>query len=275
MYGSYISVSRTVSEYLNLNSVVSHGVLCVHANEHIAVYPPVQPYTSTTNHVTISARWLYGDQAGTSLDAFINVQPRIYFIALYVNPVELCRIFYNSYHTYEFFQGKDQKKNDDWRGWMLPRGREMWWISFQCSVLFLYTFYCIFFSFWIQHNPSQHWRATPASHQGGIQTLSISHSNSCIWQVPVRHPNAFQLSVKTPPCLLFIADPPAPPRPDTTPPLQLCSLSPLPLAGGLLFFFCTPDAVVRPGCPRVDSTPLKCSLCHRCVFVPNMCFSDG
>lgn len=37
--------------------------------------------------------------------------------------------------------------------------------------------------------------------------LSISRSNSCMWQVPVWHPNAFQLSVRTPPCLLFIADP--------------------------------------------------------------------
>lgn len=148
MYGSYISVSRTVSEYLNLNSVVSHGVLCIHANEHIAVYPPVQPYTSTTNHVTISARWLYGDhleQVGTSLNAFINVQPRIYFIALYVNLVELCQIFYNSYHTYEFFQIKRPKKKKWWLSGLdvATRSRNVMDFISVFSIVFLH-FYCLF-----------------------------------------------------------------------------------------------------------------------------------
>lgn len=106
-------------------------------------------------------------------------------------------------------------------------------LFFLCFSTFLLYFVC--FPFEIKTIPLNTEWVTPVSHQGGIQTLSISHSNSCIWQVPVRHPNAFQLSVKTPPCLLFIADPcPASTQPfptDTALPLQLCSLFRLLLSG--------------------------------------------
>lgn len=149
-------------------------------------------------------------------------------------------------------------------------------VSFQCLskslVCFFYIFLnVLFFFYFIWHNPSWHWLVTPVSHQGGIQTLSISHSNSCIWQVPVRHPNAFQLSVKTPPCLLFIADPhptsslPVPTK--AAPLLQLCALSTLLL--GVAFI---PDALMWTPHLWIES----CSVCHRCVWSSkNMCFSNG
>ncbi len=74
----------------------------VHANKNIAVYPPVQPYTSTTNHVTkcyVTLWRVHLEKVGTSLNAFINVQLRIYFIALYVNLVELRSDFLYIYHA--------------------------------------------------------------------------------------------------------------------------------------------------------------------------------
>lgn len=138
-----------------------------------------------------------------------------------------------------------------------------------------FLFYCIFtvFQFFcpleIWHNRSQHWLVTPVSHQGGIQTLSISRSNSCIWQVPVRRPNAFQLSVKTPPCLLFIADPcPTTSQPvptNTAPPLQLRSLSPLLLSGVFI-----PHAISQSSCPRVDS---RASEMSHIVCATGVCLS--
>lgn len=142
-------------------------------------------------------------------------------------------------------------------------------VSFQCfsqSLVCFSTFFLTFLFYFIWHNPSRHWLATPASHQGGIQTPSISHSNSCIWQVPVRHPNAFQLSVKTPPCLLFIADP----RPTSSLPVPTKTAPPL-LSTLLLGVVFIPDALV-------DSKPLKWvlfSVPQVCVVVPKMCFSNG
>lgn len=71
-------------------------------------------------------------------------------------------------------------------------------------------------------NPADYCLQPPASHQGGIQTQSIRRSSSCMWHVPVQHPNAFQLSVETPPCLLFNMEP-HPASSQTA--LPLCSLS--------------------------------------------------
>ena len=85
----------------------------VHANKYIAVCPPVQPYTSTTNHVTkcYVTFWRSEEKVGTSLNAFINVQLRIYFIALYVNIVELRSDFF-IYHTTIINSFKSKTKKD-------------------------------------------------------------------------------------------------------------------------------------------------------------------
>lgn len=64
---------------------------------------------------------------GTSLNAFINVQLRIYFLALYVNLIELCSDFlYISYTLMNSFKSKtkkDKKKKTaamiDQAGWSL------------------------------------------------------------------------------------------------------------------------------------------------------------
>lgn len=148
-------------------------------------------------------------------------------------------------------------------------------LFFYIFTVFLSLFFLfLFFSFEIDIIPLDTGWWLQSSHQGGIQTLSISRSNSCIWQVPVRHPNAFQLSVKTPPCLLFIADPcPTTSQPiptNTAPPLQLRSLS----------HHCSPGllphiATSQSGCPRVDSKASKMShvVCATGVCVSPRCAS--
>lgn len=147
-------------------------------------------------------------------------------------------------------------------------------------VFYIFTVFLFFFFspplFQNDINPSQHWRVTPASHQGGIQTQSISHSNSCIWRVPVRHPNAFQLSVKTPPCLLFTADP-CPTSSQPVPALPLHSHSaPCPHYCSLGFFI--PHAKSQSSCPRVDSTPRKRAVSmvpQVCGRPPETCFNNA
>lgn len=230
--------------------------------------------------------WVHLEKVGTSLNAFINVQLWIYFIALYVNLVELSSDFlYIIPHLWILSNQRPKKEKKtttmiDQAGCSCEvekcGGFSLISVLSKCHVCFCFsTFLLYFFSFGNWHNPSQLWLLTPVSHQGGIQTLSISHSNSCIWQVPVWHPNAFQLSVKTPPCLLFIVDPrPTSSQPITTntaPPLLLHILSPL-LLSGLFFVRCHLTARL-PRCGLRTSKIVV--LCHRCVLVPKMCFSNG
>lgn len=172
----------------NLNSVVwvSYGVSYVHADKYIAVYPPVQPYTSTTNHVT-SVRWVYGDiilseKVEMSLNAFVNVQLRIYFLALYLNLLELHSDFFMSY-THESHLGifsnqrrKKETKNNDWPGWISPEVEKcngLGCLTLKLSLLMMFLFfYSMFFFFWIWYNPFQHWLVTADSHLGEIQTIN-------------------------------------------------------------------------------------------------------
>lgn len=136
-----------------------------------------------------------------------------------------------------------------------------------CFFFYIYTVLLFLSLIWNWHDSSLCWRVTPVSHQGGIQTLSISRGNSCIWQVPVRHPNAFQLSVKTPPCLLFIADPrPTSSRPR---PHQHCpsAAAPRPRYCSRGFFIPHPS-VWLPSCGLHTSKMSHNWLCHRCVSTP-------
>lgn len=99
--------------------------------------------------------------------------------------------------------------------------------------------------------------------------LSISHSNSCIWQVPVRHPNAFQLS----------EDPSLSAGCPTS--SRHCPSTPCP-------HYCAMRFLSQDGC-HLSARPPSCGLhqkkkkkkresccsCHRCVVVPETCFSNG
>lgn len=150
-----------------------------------------------------------------------------------------------------------------WRNVMDPMFVSVFSLMSCLFLLFLHFTVIVFCCFWIWHNPFPVLTSdSTVSHQGGIQTLSISHSNSCIWQVPVRHPNAFQLSVKTPPCLpprCCLSRTPPHPTPSHSIPTKAPPFFPI-----VVF---SPNATFEPSRFRVDSTPLKLVI----FDVPQVC----
>lgn len=73
-----------------------------------------------------------GESVGTRVNAFINVQLPVYFLAVCVNGVELRPgdTFYISEHTYEMFHTGDRRRPDG-LDWVCSRPL-MGWIRFKC-----------------------------------------------------------------------------------------------------------------------------------------------
>lgn len=205
--------------------------------------------------------WVHVEKVGTSLNAFINVQLRIYFIALYVNHIELHSDFLYIIPRLRLLSNQRPKKRR-------KRGKKQQWltrlnaatrhrnvidlVSFHCSVIFVFLlFYCIFFllnltlTLLILSSDSSLTSGWNTNYQSAAATAACDKSlsntlmpSNCLWRpLPVC-------------CLSWTL---APPHPTTGPPLQLRSLSPLLLRGVFI-----PDAIFQPGCPYVDSSPLKC-----------------
>lgn len=133
---------------------------------------------------------------------------------------------------------KKETKNNDWPGWISPqveKSNGLGCLTLKLSLLMMFLFFYSMFSFSFEFDIIPFsiglWLQTPI---GVKYKLSISHSNSCIWQVAVRHTNAFQLSEDPSPSAVYHIPLPHFIQTNTTPPLQLRSLFPLLLDGASL-----------------------------------------
>lgn len=238
----------------------------------------------------LRASWLYEtwvlvEKVGTSLNAFINVQLRIYFIALYVNHVELHSDFLYIIPHYYFFPIKDQKREEEKQQWLTRLDAATWHrnviglVSFHCAnVMFVFLhFCCIFFllnltlTLLILSSDSSLTSGWNTNYQSAAATAACDKSlsntlmpSNCLWRpLPVC-------------CLSGTLAPPHPTpfKPPLVHHFSFALFSPL-LLGGVFI----PDAIFQPGCPYVDSSPLKCVIfimsqvcqCASLMFTPPPC----